>query len=104
MPMQNFLIEQNKYARERSEKVADEAVKTFRKKVEEKTKGKKRDKIAPLFRMASASAAAAMLIAGVLYLNQYEKLKKTNSIADKAKLKKRNPKRLCQIQTTMQKR
>ena len=44
--MQNFLIEQNKYARERSEKVADEAVKTFRKKVEEKTKGKKRDKIA----------------------------------------------------------
>ena len=31
-PMQNFLIEQNKYARERSEKVADEAVKTFRKK------------------------------------------------------------------------
>ena len=85
-PMQNFLIEQNKYARERSEKVADEAVKTFRKKVEEKTKGKKRDKIAPLFRMASASAAAAMLIAGVLYLNQYEKLKKTNSIADKAKI------------------
>ena len=73
----SFLIEQNKYARERSEKVADEAVKTFRKKVEEKTEGKKRDKIAPLFRMASASAAAAMLIAGVLYLNQYEKLKKT---------------------------
>lgn len=88
-PMQNFLIEQNKYARERSEKVADEAVKTFRKKVEEKTKGKKRDKIAPLFRMASASAAAAMLIAGVLYLNQYEKLKKTNSIADKAKIEKK---------------
>lgn len=54
--------------------------------------------------MASASAAAAMLIAGVLYLNQYEKLKKTNSIADKAKIEKRNPKRLCQIQTTMQKR
>ena len=90
-PMQNFLIEQNKYARERSEKVADEAVKTFRKKVEEKTKGKKRDKIAPLFRMASASAAAAMLIAGVLYLNQYEKLKKTNSIADKAKIQKNKP-------------
>ena len=88
-PMQNFLIEQNKYARERSEKVADEAVKTFRKKVEEKTKGKKRDKIAPLFRMASASAAAAMLIAGVLYLNQYEKLKKTNSISDKAKIEKK---------------
>lgn len=91
-PMQNFLIEQNKYARERSEKVSDEAVKTFRKKVEEKTKGKKRDKIAPLFRMASASAAAAMLIAGVLgvlYLNQYEKLKKTNSIADKAKIEKK---------------
>lgn len=88
-PMQNFLIEQNKYAKERSEKVADEAVKTFRKKVEEKTKGKKRDKIAPLFRMASASAAAAMLIAGVLYLNQYEKLKKTNSIADKAKIEKK---------------
>ena len=88
-PMQNFLIEQNKYARERSEKVADEAVKTFRKKVEEKTKGKKRDKIAPLFRMASASVAAAMLIAGVLYLNQYEKLKKTNSIADKAKIEKK---------------
>ena len=87
-PMQNFLIEQNKYAKERSEKVADEAVKTFRKKVEEKTKGKKRDKIAPLFRMASASAAA-MLIAGVLYLNQYEKLKKTNSIADKAKIEKK---------------
>ena len=88
-PMQIFLIEQNKYAKERSEKVADEAVKTFRKKVEEKTKGKKRDKIAPLFRMASASAAAAMLIAGVLYLNQYEKLKKTNSIADKAKIEKK---------------
>lgn len=39
--------------------------------------------------MASASAAAAMLIAGVLYLNQYEKLKKTNSIADKAKIEKK---------------
>ena len=36
-----------------------------------------------------ASAAAAMLIAGVLYLNQYEKLKKTNSIADKAKIEKK---------------
>ncbi len=88
-PMQNFLIEQNKYAKEKSEKVADEAVKTFRKKVEEKTKGKRRGKIVPLFRAASASVAAAMLIAGVLYLNQYEKLKKTDSVADKTKIEKK---------------
>ena len=39
--MQNFLIEQNKYARERSEKVADEAVKTFRKKSRRKDERKK---------------------------------------------------------------
>lgn len=88
-PMQNFLIEQNKYAKEKSEKVEDQAVRTFRKKVEEKTKGKRSGKIVPVFRAASASVAAFMLIAGVLYLNHYEKLKKTDSIADKTEIEKK---------------
>lgn len=88
-PMQNFLIEQNKYAKEKSEKVEDQAVRTFRKKVEEKTKSKRSGKIIPVFRAASASVAAFMLIAGVFYLNHYEKLKKTDSVADKTEIEKK---------------
>lgn len=88
-PMQNFLIEQNKYAKEKSEKVEDQAVRTFRKKVEEKTKSKRSGKIVPVFRAASASVAAFLLIAGVFYLNHYEKLKKTDSVADKTKIEKK---------------
>lgn len=88
-PMQNFLIEQNKYAKEKSEKVEDQAVRTFRKKVEEKTKGKRGGKLAPVFRAASASVAAAILIAGIFYLNNYEKLKKTDSLEDETKIEKK---------------
>lgn len=88
-PMQNFLIEQNKYAKEKSEKVEDQAVRTFRKKVGEKTKSKRSGKIVPVFRAASASVAAFLLIAGVFYLNHYEKLKKTDFVADKTKIEKK---------------
>lgn len=79
-PMQNFLISQNEKAEQKSEKVEDQAVKTFRKKSEKKAEVKKQEKKIPLFRAAGACAALAVLAVGVLYLNDYHKLKETEQV------------------------
>lgn len=79
-PMQNYLITQNEKAEQKSEKVEDQAVKTFRKKVEVKTESKKQTKKVPVFRAASVCLTVAVLAVGVLYLNDYHKLKKTETV------------------------
>ena len=82
-PMQNFLVAQNDKAETKSEQVSDQAVKTFRKKVETKSEGKKQTKNIPVFRTASVCMMVAVLAVGVLYLNDYQKLKKTETVISK---------------------
>ena len=82
-PMQNFLVAQNDKAETKSEQVSDQAVKTFRKKVETKSEGKKQTKNIPVFRTASVFMMVAVLAVGVLYLNDYQKLKKTETVISK---------------------
>ena len=82
-PMQNFLVAQNDKAETKSEQVSDQAVKTFRKKVETKSEGKKQTKNTSVFRTASVCMMVAVLAVGVLYLNDYHKLKKTETVISK---------------------
>lgn len=82
-PMQNFLVAQNEKAEQKSEKVEDQAVKTFRKKVENKSEVKKQTKNVSFFRAASVCLTVAVLAVGVLYLNDYHKLKKTETVISK---------------------
>lgn len=82
-PMQNFLVAQNDKAEMKSEQVSDQAVKTFRKKVEAKSEGKKQTKNISVFRTASVCMMVAVLAVGVLYLNDYHKLKKTETVISK---------------------
>lgn len=82
-PMQNFLVAQNDKAETKSEQVSDQAVKTFRKKVEVKSEGKKQTKNIPIFKTASVCMMVAVLAVGVLYLNDYHKLKKTETVISK---------------------
>ena len=74
-PMQSFLVTQNEKSERKSEKVEDQAVKNFRKKTEKKSGVKKQEKSLPVFRAASICAVLAVLAAGVLYLNDYHKLR-----------------------------
>ena len=82
-PMQNFLVAQNDKAETKSEQVSDQAVKTFRKKVETKSEGKKQTKNTSVFRTASVCMMVAVLAVGVLYLNDYHKLKKPETVISK---------------------
>ena len=82
-PMQNFLVAQNDKAETKSEQVSDQAVKTFRKKVETKSEGKKQTKNTSVFRTASVCMMVAVLAVGVRYLNDYHKLKKTETVISK---------------------
>lgn len=82
-PMQNFLVNQNEKSEQKSEKVEDQAVKTFRKKVESKSEVKKQTKNVSFFRAASVCLTVAVLAVGVLYLNDYHKLKKTETVISK---------------------
>lgn len=79
-PMRNFLIAQNERAERKTEEVDDSAVSTFRKKVEKKTAEEEQKQKFPLFRTASVCAAAAVLAVGVLYLNDYQKLRSTEKV------------------------
>ena len=58
-------------------------MKTFRKKVETKSEGKKQTKNTSVFRTASVCMMVAVLAVGVLYLNDYHKLKKTETVISK---------------------
>ena len=79
-PMRNFLIAQNEKAEHKTEEVDDSAVSSFRKKVEKKGKEEEEKQKFPLFRTASICAAAAVLAVGVLYLNDYQKLRSTEEV------------------------
>ena len=79
-PMRNFLIAQNERAERKTEEVDDSAVSTFSKKVEKKTAEEEQKQKFPLFRNASVCAAAAVLAVGVLYLNDYQKLRSTEKV------------------------
>lgn len=81
-PMRNFLIAQNERAERKTEEVDDSAVSTFRKKVEKKTAEEEQKQKFPLFRTASVCAAAAVLAVGVLYLNDYQKLRSTEKVME----------------------
>lgn len=78
--MRNYLVSQNEKSEKKSEEVNDEAVHTFRKKIEKKTEQEKKKARFPLFKTASVCAAAAVLAVGVLYLNDYKKLKGTQEV------------------------
>lgn len=79
--MRNYLISQNEKKEKKTEEVSDEAVHTFRKKVEKKAEQEKRGRQSfPLFKTAGVCAAAAALAVGVLYLNDYKKLKSTEEV------------------------
>ena len=73
--MRNFLIAQNERLEKKSEEVDDGAVHSFRKKVEKKAEQENQKKHIPLFKTASVCVAAAALAVGVLYLNDYQKLR-----------------------------
>lgn len=79
-PMRNFLIAQNEREERKTEEVDDSAVSTFRKKVEKTTAEEEQKQKFPLFRTASVCAAAAVLAVGVLYLNDYQKLRSTEKV------------------------
>ena len=76
-PMHSFLIAQNQRQEKKSEEVDDSAVHSFRKKVEKNKKEEKQKGGFPLFKTAGVCAAVAVLAVGVLYLNDYNKLKNT---------------------------
>lgn len=76
-PMHSFLIAQNQKQEKKSEEVDDSAVHSFRKKVEKNKKEEKERGKLPLFKTAGVCAAVAVLAVGVLYLNDYDKLKNT---------------------------
>lgn len=79
-PMRDFLIAQNERLERKSEEVDDSAVHTFRKKVEKKNGQEEQRPRIPVFKTASACAVAAVLAVGVLYLNDYKKLKSTEEV------------------------
>ena len=78
--MRNYLVSQNEKSEKKSEEVDDAAVHTFRKKIEKKTGQEQKKAGFPLFKAASVCAAAAVLAVGVLYLNDYKKLKGTEAV------------------------
>lgn len=78
--MRNYLVSQNEKSEKKSEEVDDAAVHTFRKKIEKKTGQEQKKAGFPLFKTASVCAAAAVLAVGVLYLNDYKKLKGTEEV------------------------
>ena len=78
--MRNYLVSQNEKSEKKSEEVDDAAVHTFRKKIEKKTGQEQKKAGVPLFKTASVCAAAAVLAVGVLYLNDYKKLKGTEEV------------------------
>ena len=78
--MRNYLVSQNEKSEKKSEEVDDAAVHTFRKKIEKKTGQEQKKAGFPLFKTASVCAAAAVLAVGVLYLNDYKKLKGTEAV------------------------
>ena len=78
--MRNYLVSQNEKSEKKSEEVDDAAVHTFRKKIEKKTGQEQKKAGFPLFKTASVCVAAAVLAVGVLYLNDYKKLKGTEAV------------------------
>lgn len=88
--MRNFLVAQNERLEKKSEEVDDEAVHSFRKKVEKKAEQENQKKQIPLFKTASVCVAAAVLAVGVLYLNDYQKLRGTEKVI--ASLEEQSPK------------
>ena len=79
-PMRSFLIAQNERMEKKTEEVDDSAVHTFRQKVERNTEQEKKKEKFPVFRAASVCAMIAVLAMGVLYLNDYQKLKNTEEV------------------------
>lgn len=79
-PMRNYLISQNERLEKKSEEVDDSAVHTFRQKAENKVdKGTGKQSFS-ITKAAGVCAAAAVLAIGVLYLNDYKKLKSTEEV------------------------
>lgn len=78
--MRNFLIAQNERLEKKSEEVDDGAVHSFREKVEKKAEQENQKKHIPLFKTASVCVVAAALAVGVLYLNDYQKLRGTEKV------------------------
>lgn len=81
-PMCNYLVSRNERMEKKSEDVDDSAVHTFRKKVEDKVIKNSKKQPFPITKMASVCAAAAVLAVGVLYLNDYQKLKSGREVME----------------------
>ena len=77
-PMRSFLISQNAKQEKKTEDVDDSAVHTFRKKVEMKSDAEEKHKF-PVFKTVGVCAMAAALAVGVLYINDYKKVKNNKS-------------------------
>ena len=89
-PMRSFLISQNSRQEKKSEDVDDSAVHTFRKKVEMKNEIEEKHKI-PVFKTAGICAMVAALAVGVLYVNDYKKMKSAKSAIASIKEEKEEP-------------
>ena len=79
-PMRNYLISQNERLEKKSEEVDDSAVHTFRKKVESKAENKAGKHSFSITRAAGMCATIAVLAMGVLYLNDYKKMKSAEAV------------------------
>lgn len=77
-PMRSFLISQNAKQEKKTEDVDDSAVHTFRKKVEMKSETEEKHRF-PVFKTVGVCAMAAALAVGVLYANDYKKVKSSKS-------------------------
>ncbi len=89
-PMRSFLIAQNAKQEKKTEDVDDSAVHTFRKKVEMKSETEEKYKF-PVFKTVGVCAMAAALAVGVLYVNDYKKVKSSKSAIASIKEEQEEP-------------
>ena len=76
--MQNFLVSQNEKSEKKSEQVEDQAVKNFRKKIEDKTEEKKQKKKSSLMKTASVCMGALLLAVSAIYLKDHNAMQELN--------------------------